>query len=108
VLPVAERLSLYAPATLACSKGSGCSLDIVACAPHDRATQRSNGIDRPMLRPRTRTRPRAWGISLAGKRRRLLGFVEAIDEEAAKAAVVDELRLSHKLRKRLVVQELPG
>ena len=30
VLPVAERLSLYAPATLACSKGSGCNLDIVA------------------------------------------------------------------------------
>ena len=30
VLPVAEPLSLYAPATLACSKGSGCDLDIVA------------------------------------------------------------------------------
>jgi hypothetical protein len=30
VLPVAGRLSLYAPATLACSKGSGCNLDIVA------------------------------------------------------------------------------
>jgi hypothetical protein len=41
-----------------------------------------------------------------GKRRRFLGFVEAIDREAAKTAVVDEL--SHKQRKRLVVQELPG
>ena len=30
VLPVAERLSLQAPATLACSKGSGCNLDIAA------------------------------------------------------------------------------
>ena len=41
-----------------------------------------------------------------GKRRRLLGFVEATDREAAKTAVVDEL--SHKQRKRLVVRELLG
>jgi hypothetical protein len=70
----------------------------------------SNGIEARMsLRPRARIRPRAWGISLIGeKRRRLIGFVEAIDEETAKAAAVDELRLSHEQRKRLVVQELPG
>jgi hypothetical protein len=56
---------------------------------------------------RTRTaKPRAWGLSLIGKRRRFLGFVEATDWEAAKTAVVDEL--SHKQRKRLVVRELPG
>ena len=30
MLPVAEPLGRYATATLACSKGSGCSLDIVA------------------------------------------------------------------------------
>jgi hypothetical protein len=67
-------------------------------------------------RPRTRksiirtktAKPRAWGLSLIGKRRRFLGFVEATDPEAAKTAVVDELRLRHKQRKRLVVRELPG
>jgi hypothetical protein len=30
MLPVAEPLGRYVPATLACSKGSGCNLDIVA------------------------------------------------------------------------------
>ena len=43
-----------------------------------------------------------------GKRRRFLGFVEATDQEAAESAVVIELGLSHKQRKRLVAQELPG
>ena len=56
---------------------------------------------------RTRTaKPRAWDLSLTGKRRRFLGFVEATDREAAKTAVVDEL--SHKQHKRLVVRELSG
>jgi hypothetical protein len=53
-------------------------------------------------------RPRAWGLSLIGKRRRFLGFVEATNREEAKTAVVDEFELSHKQRKRLVVRELPG
>src|SRR6516225_8322848 len=68
------------------------------------------------LRPRARkstirnrtARPRTWGLSLIGKRSRFLGFVEATDQEAAESAVVDGLGLSHKQRKRLVVQELPG
>jgi hypothetical protein len=30
VLPVAEPLGRYAPATLACAKGSGCNLDSLA------------------------------------------------------------------------------
>jgi hypothetical protein len=67
------------------------------------------------LRPRVRepiktrtTKPRAWGLSLNGKRIRFLGFVEATDQEAAEAAIVDELSLSHKQRRRLVVQKLPG
>src|SRR5215472_13167352 len=51
---------------------------------------------------------RAWGLSLNGKRVRFLGFVEATNQEAAESTVVDELGLSHKQRKRLVVQELPG
>jgi hypothetical protein len=34
--------------------------------------------------------------------------VEATDQEAAESAVAIELGLSHKQRKRLVVQELPG
>jgi hypothetical protein len=51
---------------------------------------------------------RAWGLSLNGKRVRFLGFVEAKDQEAAESTVGDELGLSHKQRKRLVVQELPG
>ena len=67
---------------------------------------------RPRVRePTIRTRKpqlRAWGLSLNGKRVRFLGFVEATDQEAAESAVVDELALSHKQRKRLVVQELPG
>ena len=67
---------------------------------------------RPRVRePTVRTRMpklRAWGLSLNGKRVRFLGFVEATDQEAAESAVVDELALSHKQRKRLVVQELPG
>ena len=67
---------------------------------------------RPRVRePTIRTRIpklRAWGISLNGKRVRFLGFVEATDQEAAESAVVDGLGLSHKQRKRLVVQELPG
>jgi hypothetical protein len=40
-------------------------------------------------------RPRAWGLSLIGKRRRFLGFVEATNREEAKTAVVDEFELSH-------------
>ena len=61
--------------------------------------------------PTTRTRtpkPRAWGLSFNGKGVRFLGFVEATDQEAAESAAVIELGLSHKQRKRLVVQELPG
>ena len=68
------------------------------------------------LRPRARkstirnrtARPRTWGLSLIGKRSRFLGFLEAADREAAEAAVADELDLSHKQRKRLLVQQLPG
>ena len=67
---------------------------------------------RPRVRePTIRTRIpklRAWGLSLNGKRVRFLGFVEATGQEAAESAVVDELGLSHKQRKRLVAQELPG
>jgi hypothetical protein len=67
---------------------------------------------RPRVRePTIRTRIpklRAWGLSLNGKRVRFLGFVEAADQEAAESVVVAELGLSHKQRKRLVVQELPG
>ena len=67
---------------------------------------------RPRVRePTIRTRIpklRAWGISLNGKRVRFLGFVEATDQEAVESAVVDELGLSRKQRKRLVVQQLPG
>jgi hypothetical protein len=58
---------------------------------------------------KTRTpKPRAWGLSLNGKRVRFLGFVEATDQEAAESAMVAELSLSRKQRRRLVVQELPG
>src|SRR6516165_1424935 len=68
------------------------------------------------LRPRVREptiktripKLRAWGLSLNGKRVRFLGFVEATNQEAAESTGVDELGLSHKQRKRLVVQELPG
>jgi hypothetical protein len=66
---------------------------------------------RPRVREPIKTRTpksRAWGLSLNGKRVRFLGFVEATDWEAAKTAVVDELALSQKLRKRLVLHELPG
>ena len=67
---------------------------------------------RPRVRePTIRTRIpklRAWGLSLNGKRVRFLGFVEATDQAAAESAIVDELSLSHKQRRRLVVQELPG
>jgi hypothetical protein len=69
------------------------------------------------LRPRVReptikkiriSKLRAWGLSLNGKRVQFLGFVDATDQEAAESVVVDELGLSHKQRRRLVVQELPG
>jgi hypothetical protein len=59
------------------------------------------------IRTRTAT-PRAWALSLLGKRNRFLGFVEAADREAAVGAVVDELGLSHKQRTRVVAQELTG
>ena len=81
------------------------------------AVRAGNGLLTAMsLRPRVREptirtripKLRAWGLSLNGKRVRFLGFVEATDQEAAESAVVDELGLSHKQRKRLVVQELPG
>ena len=69
-----------------------------------------------LLRPRVREltirtkipKLRAWGLSLNGKRVRFLGFVDATDQEAAESVVVDELGLSRKQRRRLVVQELPG
>jgi hypothetical protein len=64
-------------------------------------------VQEPTIRTRI-PKLRAWGLSLNGKRVRFLGFVEAADQEAAESAVVDELGLSHKQRKRLVVQELPG
>jgi hypothetical protein len=68
------------------------------------------------LRPRIRkstvrtvtVRSRAWGLAVVGKRHQFLGFVEAKDGEAARAALLDELNLSPKQRKRLVVQGLPG
>ena len=67
---------------------------------------------RPRVRePTIRTRIpklRAWGLSLNRKGVRFLGFVEATDQEAAESAIMDELSLSHKQRRRLVVQELPG
>jgi hypothetical protein len=34
--------------------------------------------------------------------------MEATDQETAESAIVDELGLSHKQRRRLVVRELPG
>ena len=66
---------------------------------------------RPRVREPVKTRtpkPRAWGLSLNGKRVRFLGFMEATDQETAESAIVDELGLSHKQRRRLVVRELPG
>ena len=70
-----------------------CTLNPAECSP-------ANWIDRE--------HEDAWGFSLNGKRVRFLGFVEATNQEAAESTVVDELGLSHKQRKRLVVQELPG
>jgi hypothetical protein len=64
-------------------------------------------VREPIIRTRI-PKLRAWGLSLNGKRVRFLGFVEATNQEAAESTVVDELGLSHKQRKRLVVQELPG
>ena len=77
------------------------------------ARSAGNGLLTAMsLRPPSENRRipklRAWGLSLNGKRVLFLGFVEATDQEAAESAVVDELGLSHKQRRRLVVQELPG
>jgi len=64
-------------------------------------------VQEPTIRTRI-SKLRAWGLSLNRKRVRFLGFVDATDREAAKSAVVDDLALSHKQRKRLVVHELPG
>jgi hypothetical protein len=64
-------------------------------------------VREPIIRTRI-PKLRAWGISLNGKGVLFFGFVEAMDREAAKTAVVDELALSHKQRKQLVVHELPG
>ena len=65
----------------------------------------SNGIDCPHVVasacPEIDHKTRNWGLSLIGKCSRFLGFVEGTDREVAEAAVVDELDLSHKQRKRL-------